>query len=220
MFIGHYGLSYIVKKNETEIPLWLLFTSVQLLDLIAFTLVLFGIENAAYSPNENPFFRNNLYLPYSHSLIGAIIISMAIFLFFWTKNKKSWAWILGLSVLSHWFIDFIVHTNDLSIFFGSYTIGLGLWNYPYLSYSIEIFFVLIGWVILKKQNVFSYIILILMIASFSGMVFSEEPGLMKQYSALRTSVVLITNGIFIFLAYLADGKSNRLNLLSKVDGFK
>jgi len=60
MFIGHYGLGYgyVVKKKTQELPLWLLFVSVQLLDLAAFTFVLMGIEKATYNPSDNPFFTN------------------------------------------------------------------------------------------------------------------------------------------------------------------
>jgi hypothetical protein len=209
MFIGHYGLGYIVKKKFTEIPLWLLFASVQLMDLIAFTFVLFGIEKASYNPSENPFFRNQLNLPYSHSLLGAIIISIIVFLLFWFIGKKSWAWILGLCVLSHWFIDLIVHTGDLTLLFTNYKVGFGLWNYPYLTYAIEVTVVIIGWIIIKKKNLFSYLLLFLMIASFTGMVFGEEPEMMKQNDYLRTSLVLFSNGLFIFLAYLSEKKSKK-----------
>lgn len=206
MFIGHYGLGYVVKKKAPELPLWLLFTSVQLLDLVAFTFVLLGIEKASYNPSVNPFFRNQLDLPFSHSLLGAIIISLIVFFIFWLKDKKRWAWILGLCVLSHWFIDLIVHTNDLPILFGTYKVGFGLWNFPYLTYAIEILFVLIGWLLIKKRNVFSYALLFFMIASFSGMIFSDEPEIMKNNDYLRTSIVLISNGLFILLAYLSDSK--------------
>jgi hypothetical protein len=206
MFIGHYGLGYVVKKKAPELPLWLLFTSVQLLDLVAFTFVLLGIEKASYNPSDNPFFRNQLDLPFSHSLLGTLIISLIVFFIFWIKDKKKWAWILGICVLSHWFIDLIVHTNDLPILFGTYKVGFGLWNFPYLTYAIELFFVLIGWLLIKQRNIFSYILLFLMIASYTGMVFRDEPEIMKHNDYLRTSVVLISNGLFIFLAYLSDRK--------------
>lgn len=211
MFIGHYGLGYIVKKKTKKIPLWMLFASVQLLDLIAFTLVLFGIEKASYIDSNNPFFRNHLVLPYSHSLIGAVIISLIVFLFFRIIRQKQWAWVLGLCVLSHWFIDFIVHTNDLSILFTSNISSLGLWNYPYLTFAIEVIFVITGWIIIKNKNVFSYILLFLMLASFTGMVFSEEPEIMKQNDILRTSVVLFSNAMFIFIAFLWERLSRKRN---------
>jgi hypothetical protein len=206
MFIGHYGLGYVVKKKAPELPLWLLFASVQLLDLVAFTFVLFGIEKASYNLSDNPFFRNQLDLPFSHSLLGAIIISLIVFIIFWIKDRKKWAWILGLCVLSHWFIDLIVHTNDLPILFGIYKVGFGLWNFPYLTYAIEILFVLIGWLLVRKRNVFSYVLLFFMIASFSGMIFNDEPEIMIHNDYLRTSIVLVSNGLFILLAYLSDRK--------------
>jgi hypothetical protein len=206
MFIGHYGISYVVKKKEENIPLWLLFASVQLLDLVAFTLVLFGIEKASYTPSNNPFFKSLLDLPYSHSLLGAVIFSLIVFFIFRIIDKKRWAWILGLCVLSHWFIDLIVHTNDLPILFGTYKVGLGLWNYPYLSFALEILFVVAGWLLLKQKNLVSFILLFLLIASYTGMVFSEEPDIMKHNDALRTSSVLVSNSLFIFLAFLSDRK--------------
>lgn len=205
MFIGHYGIAYIVKKKASDIPLWLLFASVQLLDIIAFSLVLLDIEKAFFTPSDNPFFRNYLDLPYSHSLSGALLISIIVFIIFWTLDKKTWAWILGLCVLSHWFIDLIVHTPDLSIFFGSYKTGLGLWIYPVLTYIIEIAVVVTGWLFLKK-NIYSYLLLFLMVGAFTGIVFAAEPPIFREHYFLRTSIVLIVNLIFIFVAYLWDMK--------------
>lgn len=196
----------MVKRRDSDLPLWLLFVSVQLLDLVAYTFILSGIEMVSYNPSDNPFFRNQLDLPFSHSLLGAIIISLIVFILFWIKDKKRWAWILGLCVLSHWFIDLVVHTNDLPILFGTYKVGFGLWRFPYFTYAMEILLVLIGWLLIRKRNVFSYVLLFIMIASFSGMIFSDEPEAMKHNDYLRTSVGLISNGLFIFLAYLSDRK--------------
>lgn len=205
MFIGHYGVAYVVKKKASDIPLWLLFASVQLLDIIAFTLVLLGIEKASYTPSVNPFFRNYLNLPYSHSLIGALLISAIVFIIFWAVKKRTWAWILGLCVLSHWVIDLIVHIPDLSIFFGSTKVGLGLWHFPILTYVVEIVFVLTGWLLLKK-NIYSYLLLVLMVGAFTGMVFAKEPPIFREHYVLRTSIVLIANLLFVLIAFLWDRK--------------
>jgi hypothetical protein len=32
MYIGHYGLAFILKKKAKEIPMWLIIISVQLVD--------------------------------------------------------------------------------------------------------------------------------------------------------------------------------------------
>ncbi len=43
MFVGHYGVSFAAKKAEPDIPLWLLFMVVQLLDVVWAPLVLLGV---------------------------------------------------------------------------------------------------------------------------------------------------------------------------------
>ncbi len=156
MYIGHYGLSYLVKNRSEQIPLWVLFLSVQLLDIIAFVLIIIGIEKAIYLPNTNPFFRTQLlYLPFSHSLVGALVISSVVFLGFWFSDRKNWALILALCVLSHWFIDLLVHLSDLPTLFDQYKVGLGLWAYPYLSLFLEIAAFVSGWLLIRKRNKYS-----------------------------------------------------------------
>ena len=203
MFIGHYGVAYIVKNKALDIPLWLLFTSVQLLDIIAFTFVLLGFEKVSYVPNINTFFRNLLDLPYSHSLSGALLISAIVFVIFWTMDKKTWAWILGLCVLSHWFIDLIVHTPDLGIFLDRWKVGLGLWYYPILTYITELSFFVIGWILLKK-NIYSYLLLILMVGAATAMVFADLPPIFNKSISLCCAGLLIFTLLSIFLAYLWD----------------
>ena len=42
------------------------------------------------------------------------------------------------TVISHWFLDLIVHRPDLPIIPGGSTlVGFGLWNYPFLTALIE-----------------------------------------------------------------------------------
>jgi len=214
MFIGHYGIGYLVKKKENDIPLWTLFLAVQLLDIIAFLLVLLSVESASFSQNNNPFFRNELNLPYSHSLAGAIIISLFVLGFYRLNDKKRWGWILSLCVLSHWFIDVIVHQPDMSIFFGNYHLGLGLWKYPYLVYGIEVAMFFLGWILWKKKNFFSYLLLFLVIGSFSGMVFGHEPDFIQDNEILRTFIVLMVNILFIYIAYLSDKKDRKQKIIS------
>ena len=204
MFVGHYGLGFMVKKKIKDIPLWLLFLSVQLMDIVAFILVFFGIEKAAYRNSDNPFFTNNLDLPYSHSLAGALLLSLIVYLILLIAKRKSWALIAAVCVLSHWFIDLIVHTPDLSIFFGYGKVGLGLWNYPYLSFGLEIVIVLLGWLILRYKNAVSFLLLFLLVAGFTGMFFGKEPDAVKNNATMRTLIVLVPNMLFIVLAYFSE----------------
>ena len=204
MFIGHYGVAYVVKEKAGGIPLWLLFLSVQFLDVIAFILVFFGLEKASYQNSDNPFFRNHLDLPYSHSLAGALILSAAMYMILVMLKKKPWAMIAALCVLSHWFIDLIVHTPDLSVFFGHIKVGLGLWSYPWLSFCIEIAMVIGGWLTMNYRNAPSYALLFLLIAGFSGMTFGTEPEFIRSSDAIRTLVMLGPTMLFLVLAYFSD----------------
>ncbi len=194
----------MIKKKFGEIPLWILFLSLQLTDIVAFILVFFGVEKAAYRDSDNPFFTNNLDLPYSHSLIGAVLLSAVLYLVLVILKKNSWALIAALSVLSHWIIDFTVHSPDLYIFFGHIKTGLGLWNYPYLSFGLEVTLVIAGWLILGYRNAVSYLLLFLLIGGFSGMFFGKEPDAIKSDEAMRALIVLLPTMLFIVLAYFSE----------------
>jgi hypothetical protein len=213
MFIGHYGLGYMIKKKFDGIPLWMLFLSVQLLDFVAFILVWCGVETAGYSENANPFFRNHLDLPFSHSLTGAILLSAFVYIVCYTLKRHSWALVLSLCVFSHWFIDVIVHTPDLAIFFGSMKVGLGLWNYPYLSYALEIILVLSGWLLIKYRSPVSFLLLFLMIGSLTGMVFGKEPDVTKNNQMIRIAMVFFSNALFLAFAYLSEKSAKKGNRL-------
>ncbi len=204
MFIGHYGLGFMVKKRFREVPLWLPFLSVQLMDLVAFVMVLLGIEKAAYRSSDNPFLTNALDLPYSHSLVGALVLSALMYVVLIALKRRSWALIAALCVLSHWIIDVMVHTPDLSVFPGHMKVGLGLWNYPYLSFAIEVVLVLVGWLILGNRNVVSFVLLFLLLAGFTGMTFGEEPDMVRTNSVLRISMVLVPTALFVVLAYFSE----------------
>ena len=89
MFIGHYAVGFLLKKKFEETPLWLLFIAVQLVDILAFILVLLGFERMSYNPTSNPFLRTSIeYVPYSHSLLSNLIIAFVIFLIFWKSKER------------------------------------------------------------------------------------------------------------------------------------
>ena len=50
MFVGHYGVSFAAKKVAPDIPLWVLFIAVQLLDVAWAPLVLLGVEKVRIVP--------------------------------------------------------------------------------------------------------------------------------------------------------------------------
>ena len=51
---------------------------------------------------------------------------------------------LGLAVLSHWFLDFLVHLPDLDLVSESYKVGLGLWRHPAVETAVEFALLITG----------------------------------------------------------------------------
>lgn len=168
MFIGHYGVGLLAKKNEKMPSLALMFIAVQLLDLIWPVLVLLGIETLSIDPGNTKLTHLDFqYYPYSHSFLMALVWSIIFGLgyYFFAKNKKG-AVLLGSLVMSHWVLDFISHRPDLPLSpFSDFKVGLGLWNYPLIEITLELVIFVSGAFLYYKSPVFkrkkAYWILIL-----------------------------------------------------------
>jgi len=140
MFVGHYAVSFAIKKIEPKTSLFVLFLAVQLVDIIFFPLVLLGVERFDLILNHTESTHFDLYfMPYTHSLVGSIGWAIIVFGIVKYKYKNSkMAILVGLAVLSHWFMDLIVHTPDLPLLGDdSIKVGFGLWNNAIASYSLE-----------------------------------------------------------------------------------
>jgi len=216
MYIGHYAVSIALKEKFKPIPLWLLFASVQFMDLLAFALIALGIEKIHYSENRNPFYRNVMdYLAYSHSLFFDLLFALIVFLAFWKFKNKLWGLVLAAGLLSHWLIDSLFLKSNLPLFFYRYTVGLGLWDYPMFSYSIEIILVSIsGYFLFKNKNLkFNrplFLALILsMLAFFTFLIFAPEPLIMQASPKLTALVLLSTYLAFEIIAYLLEWKKDK-----------
>ena len=142
MFVGHYGVSFAAKSGDDSIPLWVLFVAVQLLDVVWAPLVLLGVERVRIVPGitaTNPL--DLYYMPYTHSLVAALLWSAAILLIYRlvvrSAGLRGAAIILGLAVFSHWVLDLIVHVPDLPLYDNTAKVGFGLWNYRAIAFGLE-----------------------------------------------------------------------------------
>jgi hypothetical protein len=157
MFIGHYSVSFALNSRRDKIPLWILFIAVQLVDILWATFILLGIEHVRIIPGITATSPLDLYyMPYTHSLIGALVWSGVAFVIFrfvaGSKFSNRAALMVALAVFSHWILDFIVHRPDLAIYSESFKVGLGLWNYKYVAYVTEMSILIIGMMIYLKRN--------------------------------------------------------------------
>jgi len=142
MFVGHYGVSFAAKKCDPEIPLWVLFVAVQLLDVAWAPFVLLGIEKVRIVPGitaSNPL--DLYYMPYTHSLVAALVWSGAAFALYALiarrKQPGGAALIVAAAVFSHWILDLAVHRPDLPLYDNAAKVGLGLWNFPAPAFALE-----------------------------------------------------------------------------------
>ena len=148
MFVGHYGVSFLAKRSDDSIPLWVLFLAVQLLDVVWAPLVLLGIEKVRIVPGftaTNPL--DLYYMPYTHSLVAAVLWSAGAAVAYRLLVRGSWprgSILVGLAVFSHWVLDFVVHRPDLPLYDDTAKVGLGLWNRPMLAFALEAAVLLLG----------------------------------------------------------------------------
>ncbi|MCG6925798.1 MAG: hypothetical protein LJF30_10860 [Acidobacteria bacterium] len=139
MFVGHYGPSFLAKRADQSVPLWVLFLAVQLMDVFWALFVFLGIERVRIVPGftkTNPL--DLYYMPYTHSLPGALAwaVAAAIVYRLVTGSGKGGA-LVGAAVFSHWPLDLLVHRPDLALWDNTAKVGLGLWDYPILTLALE-----------------------------------------------------------------------------------
>jgi hypothetical protein len=140
MFVGHFAPALVAATHKKAPSLPVLFVAAQFVDWVFFGFVLIGVERMRIVPGfteVNPF---DLYdMPWTHSLAGALGWSLVFGFAVWLV-AKGWAaaWIAAAVVVSHWFLDLLVHSPDLTIAGGSTKLGLGLWNHPAIEMPLEI----------------------------------------------------------------------------------
>jgi hypothetical protein len=165
MFIGHYAPAFIAATLPKAPRLGTLFIAAQLVDIAFFLFVLLDIEHMRLSPGMTLMNGLDLYsMPYTHSLAGSLVFggaaAIAVGLIMRrhaTGTSASAArrdgngntivvWpramaiglIAGAVVVSHWFLDLLVHAPDLTLTGTPPKLGLGLWNYPLIEMPLEL----------------------------------------------------------------------------------
>ncbi len=161
MIVGHFAFGLILKRADKSLSLGLLFIATQLSDLVFGVTGLAGIEKINIVAGTNTVTSiEYAFYPYSHSLVATIIWAALIGLIFLIvpfksgQSRSKTALFMSTAVISHFILDLIVHNPDLDVLgSGAYKVGLGLWNYTYVSYTVESLLLLAGlWVYLKSTK--------------------------------------------------------------------
>lgn len=201
MFIGHFAIGLLAKKDRQLPSLAIMFIAVQLLDLIWPVLVLLGIESLSIDPGNTKLTRLSFdYYPYSHSLLMSLVWSslLGICYYLYSKNKNG-SLLLAVLVMSHWILDLITHRADLPLSpFTESKVGLGLWNYPVVEIILELALFLIGAILyykasnFKRKTVYWSLIIFLLIAHLMNLVGSPPPNTMAvAWSANLMWIIVI-----------------------------
>jgi LexA-binding, inner membrane-associated putative hydrolase len=164
------------------VSLGVLIAAPNLLDLLWPIFLLLGWERVAIVPGKTAFTPLDfISYPITHSLLGALgWATLFAVLYYSVAKYKRGAIVIWIGVVSHWFLDLIVHRPDLPIYPGGPRLGLGLWNSPVATVVIEDAMYLAGmWIYLRATRAkdgigrygflsFAAVILLVYIAIIAG----------------------------------------------------
>ncbi|MFC4293109.1 hypothetical protein ACFOWX_11850 [Sphingorhabdus arenilitoris] len=216
MFIGHYAPALIAAAHPKAPRLGVTFIAAQLVDLAFFAFVLTGTEKMRVTPGLTEMSPLDFYhMPYTHSLAGGIIFAavMAWVIYYFSRSAAA-AIIGGAVVVSHWFVDLLVHAPDLTLFGGPPKLGLALWDYPLIEMPLELGITgaalgyyytkvrardgaWVGGVIKKPLLSLGGVMLVLQLYSW----LSSEPA---EVGLALPLTALAAYGLFIWLAFRVD----------------
>lgn len=149
MLAGHFALAAVVKSRQPQVPLWALMLGTQLLDVIFVGLYLAGFEGfKAVDGTRGGYGELIFSADYTHSLVGALGISLLAIIVTMVAWGRRNGIIIGLVVFSHWLLDLLMHRSDMAVLPGNSgglpRLGLGIWQLPWVSAAIELALVLVG----------------------------------------------------------------------------
>ena len=149
MIAGHFGFAALAKSRETRVPLWSLMLATVWLDILFIPLFLMKIETLEPIPGlHGGYGENIIHANYTHSLVGALLLSLIFGLIFSARWGKRCAIVLALISFSHWLLDLVVHRHDMPILPGNAgnlpLLGFGLWQFRAASAVTELLLVILG----------------------------------------------------------------------------
>lgn len=184
MFVGHFAVAFAAKRAAPTVSLGTWFIACELVDLLWPVFLLLGIETVRIVPGITAFTPLDLeYYPWTHSLLMCAVWAIGVAALYWARQRVA-AMLLGVVVLSHWFLDAIVHRPDLPLAPGSdVKIGFGLWNSVpgTLVLELGLFAVGLGLYIGGSQaldrigRVGLWALVVLLLAAYAGAAFGPPP---------------------------------------------
>ena len=202
MFIGHYAVGFAAKRFAPQTSLGALVAAPLLLDLLWPLFLLLGWEQVRIEPGATAFTPLNFVsYPYSHSLVTtlgwATLFALGYYL---VAHYRAGALLIWIGVVSHWFLDAIVHRPDLPLYPGGQTlVGLKLWNsVPATILAESVLFIIGVWLYTRatrpmdgvgKYGLWSFVALLVLL--YVGNLFSPPPGSINTLAIVALSFWLV-----------------------------
>jgi hypothetical protein len=186
VFLGHFGVAFAGKRFARKPSLALLFAAAQLPDILWPFFLALGLERVAIAPGDTVVtpLRFESY-PFSHSLVMMGVWAVALGVSYTLiRGDRRGGVVLGILVVSHWFLDALVHRPDMPLRPGSSPVlGLGLWrSYPAtllaegLVFGSGLGLYLMATVARDRVGRFGLVGLVLLLLGFyAGAVFGPPP---------------------------------------------
>jgi len=216
MFVGHYAAAFAAKAIEPKAPMWTLAAAAQLVDIGWSALIIAGVERASVDPALPGSSLVLEHMPWTHSLPMALVWAVgAALLVKLVLRLPIWASaIVGLTVFSHWLLDWLVHRPDLELWIGGPRVGLALWNYPVPEQALEIGLLAVcgaAWVASRKTlGRFAWpaitFIAFLIALQIVAMLSPQPAGALAPESGAMILVIYI---VVVALAALTDLQASR-----------
>jgi membrane-bound metal-dependent hydrolase YbcI (DUF457 family) len=184
MFVGHFAVAFAAKRAAPTVSLGTWFVACELVDLLWPVCLLLGIESVRIAPGTTDFTPLDFdHYPWTHSLLMCVVWAVAMGALFWKRNRVA-AMLVSLVVLSHWFLDAIVHRPDLPLAPGSgVKIGFGLWNSIAGTLALELAMFAVGVALylggsqpvdrIGRYGI--WVLVVLLLVAYTGAAFGPPP---------------------------------------------
>lgn len=207
MFIGHFAPALVAATHPAAPRLGMLFAAAQLVDIGFAALLFSGAEAMRVVPGFTAMNPMDLHhMPFTHSLLGTALWGLGFGIIVAAMLRSMMAGLIAaLVVLSHWFIDWLVHVPDLTLLGSGPRRGLGLWNHPAIAMPLEL--ALIGgafaWLARARGGMTArlWALLALLLAVQGANWFGPQD---SHYSAAIPATMLAVYALLIVAAIWAD----------------
>lgn len=217
MFAGHVGAGLALSRAAPRVNPGTLIAAALALDVLLWAFVLAGFE-AVRIPADYAARRQLAFtFPYSHGLSAclgwAALAGAAAFRAAGVTGRTRAALVVAAAVLSHWVLDWLVHTPDLPVLGGdSAMLGLGLWDTPPAALGAEAAIALGGlWLYLtgapasRRGRVGVAVLTLLALAlTVAGMTVAPPPSGPKEVALASLATLIVT---VAFAAWFARSRA-------------